>query len=105
MAVEMGGGGGGGTLSEIYQSAKKLLLRSRDGLERLERLEYSSTSASIDSPELSFSVKKDISQILSLCADMDRLWRSVSAKSQRDLWKRFSLLSLSFSLPTIVLSI
>lgn len=88
MAVEMGGGGGGGTLSEIYQSAKKLLLRSRDGLERLERLEYSSTSASIDSPELSFSVKKDISQILSLCADMDRLWRSVSAKSQRDLWKR-----------------
>ena len=90
----MGSGGGGGTLSEIYQSAKKLLLRSRDGLESFE---YSSTSASaaIDYPELSFSVKKDISQILSLCADMDRLWRSIASKSQRDLWKRFSLLSLS----------
>ncbi|XP_024031425.1 membrin-11 [Morus notabilis] len=87
MAVEMGGGGGG-TLSEKYQSSKKLLLRSRDGLERLERLEYSSTSASIDSPDLSFSVKKDISQIHSICAEMERLWRSVPAKSQRDLWKR-----------------
>ncbi|XP_062113569.1 membrin-11-like isoform X2 [Humulus lupulus] len=85
MAVELGGGV---TLSEMYQSAKKLLIRTRDGLERLERLEYSSTSTAIDSPELSFSVKKDIAQIQSLCVDMDRLWRSVAAKSQRDLWKR-----------------
>lgn len=77
---------GGGTLSEIYQSAKKLLLRTRDGLERLERLEYSS---GIDSPDLSMSIRNDLSQIQSLCADMDRLWRSVAAKSQRDLWKRY----------------
>lgn len=83
--------GGGGTLSEVHQSAKKLLLRCRDGLERLERLEHStSTSAAVagvDS-ELSFSVKRDINQIQSLCVEMDRLWRSVAAKPQRDLWKR-----------------
>ncbi|XP_007202535.2 membrin-11 [Prunus persica] len=76
---------GGGTLSEIYQSAKKLLLRTRDGLEKLERLE---NAGGIDSPDLSTSVKRDISQIQSLCSEMDRLWRSVGAKSQRDLWKR-----------------
>ncbi|XP_057971238.1 membrin-11 [Malania oleifera] len=82
-----GGGGGGGTLSEVYQSAKKLLLRTRDGLERLERLEFS-TSNGVDSPELAFAIKRDISQIQSLCVEMGRLWRSVAAKSQRDLWKR-----------------
>jgi len=80
--------GGGGTLSEIYQSAKKLLLRSRDGLERLERLEYSATADTGADTELSFAVKKDITQIQSLCVEMDSLWRSVAAKSQRDLWKR-----------------
>uniref|UniRef100_A0A6N2NI50 Membrin n=2 Tax=Salix TaxID=40685 RepID=A0A6N2NI50_SALVM len=80
--------GGGGTLSEIYQSAKKLLMRAQDGIERLERLENSTSSGGLDSPELSFAVKKDISQVLSLCADMDRLWRSVQAKPQRDLWRR-----------------
>ncbi|XP_059668585.1 membrin-11-like [Cornus florida] len=82
MAVE-----GGGTLSELYQNSKKLLLRTRDGLERLERLELSSSN-SLDSPELSVAVKRDIAQIQSLCVDMDRLWRSVAAKSQRDLWRR-----------------
>ncbi|KAK7304962.1 hypothetical protein VNO77_42858 [Canavalia gladiata] len=80
--------GGGGTLSEIHQTAKKLLIRSRDGLERLE---YSASAtaavAGVDS-ELSFAVKKDITQIQSLCVEMDRLWRSVAAKPQRDLWKR-----------------
>lgn len=80
--------GGGGTLSEIYQSEKKLLMRAQDGIERLERLENSTSSGGLDSPELSFVVKKDISQVLSLCADMDRLWRSVQAKPQRDLWRR-----------------
>ncbi|KAG4924127.1 hypothetical protein JHK87_049667 [Glycine soja] len=83
--------GGGGTLSEIHQSAKKLLLRSRDGLERLERLEYSAPAAAAVSgadSELSFAVKKDITQIHSLCVEMDRLWRSIAAKPQRDLWKR-----------------
>lgn len=82
MAVE------GGTLSEIYQSAKKGLLRARDGVEKLERLESSTSSGGYDSPELSYAVKKDIAQIQSLCVEMDRLWRSVAAKSQRDLWKR-----------------
>lgn len=84
MAVEMGGG----TLSEIHQSAKKLLMRTRGGLERLENLEYMTTAA--DSPELSYSVKRDIAQIQSLCVDMDRLWRSVADRSERDLWKRYS---------------
>ncbi|KAK3198157.1 hypothetical protein Dsin_021572 [Dipteronia sinensis] len=78
----------GGTLSEIHQSARKLLLKARDGVEKLERLESSTTNGGFDSPELSFAVKKDITQIQSLCVDMDRLWRSVAAKSQRDLWKR-----------------
>lgn len=82
-----GGGGGGGTLSEIYQNSKKLLLRTRDGIERLERLEYS-TSTGMSSPELSSSIQRDITQIQSLCVEMDRLWRSVSSKSHRDLWKR-----------------
>lgn len=82
MAVE------GGNLSELYQSSKRLLLKSRDGLERLERLEFSSSTATVDSPELSYAVLRDIAQIQYLCVDMDRLWRSVSAKSQRDLWKR-----------------
>ncbi|KAG5001868.1 hypothetical protein AAZX31_08G294300 [Glycine max] len=83
--------GGGGTLSEIHQSAKKLLLRSRDGLERLERLEYSAAAGAAFSgadSELSFAVKKDITQIQTLCVEMDRLWRSIAAKPQRDLWKR-----------------
>ncbi|XP_050235487.1 membrin-11 [Mercurialis annua] len=78
---------GGATLSEKYQNSKKVLLRARDGIERLERLE-SSTSSGLDSPELSFNVKKDINQIQSLCNEMDRLWRSISSKPQRDLWKR-----------------
>lgn len=85
MAVEIGGGGG--TLGEIHHNARKLLLKTRDGLERLERLEYS-TSTAVDSPELSFSIKRDIAQIQSLCVEMDRLWRSVAARSQRDIWKR-----------------
>lgn len=42
----------------------------------------------LDSPELAFKVKQDIGQIQSLCSEMDRLWRSVPSKGQRDLWKR-----------------
>ncbi|XP_010908620.1 membrin-11 [Elaeis guineensis] len=90
-----GGGGGGGTISDVYQSARRLLLRTRDALDRLERLDSSfpSSSSAIaagvsDSPELALSIKRDITQIHTLCADMDRLWRSIAAKSQRDLWKR-----------------
>nr|ACJ84121.1 unknown [Medicago truncatula]AFK45862.1 unknown [Medicago truncatula] len=77
--------GGGGTFSEIHQTARKLLLRTRDGLERLERLEYSNSSSSSD---LSFAVSKDITQIQSLCVEMSQLSRSIGAKSQRDLWNR-----------------
>ncbi|XP_050204509.1 membrin-11-like [Mercurialis annua] len=80
--------GGGGTLSELYQTSKKTLLIARDGIERLERLENSTSSGGLDSPELSFTVKKDINQIQSLCAEMYRLWHSISSKPQRDLWKR-----------------
>ncbi|KAI5675272.1 hypothetical protein M9H77_06222 [Catharanthus roseus] len=86
---------GSGTLSEIYQNSKRLLLKTRDGLERLERLEYmssslpSSSSSSLgSSPDLFEAVKSDITQIHSLCSNMDHLWRSIPAKSQRDLWKR-----------------
>ncbi|KAI3870089.1 hypothetical protein MKX03_015365 [Papaver bracteatum] len=41
---------GGGTLSEIHQNSKRLLMGVRGGLERLEQLEFSSSSG-IDSPE------------------------------------------------------
>ncbi|RRT48224.1 hypothetical protein GW17_00000222 [Ensete ventricosum] len=97
--MEAGGiGGGGATLSEIYQSTRRLLLRARDGLERLERLESSSSSYAsssspsvADSAELSLAVKRDITQIRSLCAEMDRLWRSIPVRGQRDLWKRYPI--------------
>ncbi|KAI0501273.1 hypothetical protein KFK09_016217 [Dendrobium nobile] len=97
---------GGGTLSELYQNARRLLLRTRDALEKLERLDSSSFSSSsssyssslpssvspagvgLDPADLSFSIKRDVTQIQSLCAEMDRLSRSIGAKGQRDLWKR-----------------
>ncbi|KAJ3685899.1 hypothetical protein LUZ61_015063 [Rhynchospora tenuis] len=82
------GGGGGGTLSEIYQSARRLLLRARDGLTRLEHIVSSASSSSSSVSDLALAVKRDITQIQSLCAEMDRLWRSIPAKPQRDLWKR-----------------
>ncbi|KAG6469719.1 membrin-11-like [Zingiber officinale] len=94
--------GGGATLSEIYQSAQRLLLRATGGLERLERerldssssatsFSYASSSSmpSIEDPEdLASAIKRDITQIRSLCAEMDRLWRSIPARGQRDLWRR-----------------
>jgi Golgi SNAP receptor complex protein 2 len=82
-----GGGGGSGTLSEIYQNAKKVQLRTTAAVERLERLEYS--SGGMESPELSFSIKRDISHIQSLCVEMGCLCRSLPSKSHRDLWKRY----------------
>ncbi|XP_073274527.1 membrin-11-like [Primulina huaijiensis] len=83
--------GGGGTLSELYSISKRLLLRTRDALERLERLEYSSSANAVipGAPDdQSTAVRRDINQIRFLCSDMDRQWRSIAAKSQRDLWKR-----------------
>ncbi|XP_010509417.1 PREDICTED: membrin-11-like [Camelina sativa] len=76
--------GGGGSLSEVYSSAKRILLKARDGIERLERFE----SSSMDSPDLASSVKRDITEVRSLCSNMDALWRSIHVKSQRDLWRR-----------------
>ncbi|XP_068651014.1 membrin-11-like [Aristolochia californica] len=82
--------GGGTTLSEMYQSSMRILIRVRDGVERLERLDSSSTDTSkaVDSTELAFYITRDVAQIQSLCVEMDRLWRSVGVKGQRDLWRR-----------------
>ena len=97
-AATTGGGGGGNTLSEIYQNAKKIQLRTRDALERLERLEYS-TGGSMESqsPDLSSSIKRDLNHIQSLCVEMDRLCRSLPSKSHRDLWKRYNSVINSFA--------
>ncbi|XP_068638338.1 membrin-11-like isoform X1 [Aristolochia californica] len=78
---------GGGTLSEIYQSSTRILLSVRDGVERLERLDSTSSKA-VESPELAFSIRREIAQIQSLCVEMDRLWRFLGTKGQRDLWRR-----------------
>lgn len=90
--------GGGGSLSELYSSSKRLSLKIRDALERLERLEFTSTSSSSlsssnavvagSSDDQATLIRRDINQIQSLCTDMDRLWRSIASKPQRDLWKR-----------------
>ncbi|XLT13956.1 hypothetical protein HN51_059646 [Arachis hypogaea] len=53
--------GGGATLLDVYQSAKKLLLNTRNCMERLKHLDYSASS------DLSLSLSNDISQIQSLC--------------------------------------
>ncbi|KAI3447349.1 hypothetical protein Pfo_004014 [Paulownia fortunei] len=94
MAME----GAGGSLSELYSSSKRLSLKVRDAVERLERLEFTSTSSSSlssskaviggSSDEQATQIRRDINQIQSHCADMDRLWRSIASKPQRDLWKR-----------------
>ncbi|WVZ59981.1 hypothetical protein U9M48_010059 [Paspalum notatum var. saurae] len=92
-------GGGGATLSEMYQSARRLLLSARDGVARVERLASVPTSSSYSSapliggvaagdPAVAEEVRKEVAQIQGLCAQMDRLWRSIPAKGQRDLWKR-----------------
>ncbi|XP_071710186.1 membrin-11-like [Rutidosis leptorrhynchoides] len=76
---------GGVTLSELYQTSRRLLLKTRDALERLE---FSSSTGAGDSPELAVSVRIDISLIQTQCSDMNSLWRSITSKPQRDLWKR-----------------
>lgn len=77
--------GGGGSLSEVHSNVKRILLRARDGIERLERFE---SAAPMDSSDLVSSVKRDITEVQSLCSSMDGLWRSISVKSHRDLWRR-----------------
>ncbi|KAL3625130.1 hypothetical protein CASFOL_030584 [Castilleja foliolosa] len=90
--------GTGGSLSELYSSSKRLSMKVRDALERLERFGSTSTSSpslSSSSAALSGSsddqptlIRRDINQIQSLCAAMDHMWRSIASKPQRDLWKR-----------------
>lgn len=91
----------GGTLSEMYKATQKLLIRTKDGLTRLEVLEFSSSSSSSSSmpsssynggdknyDEVSVLVSTDMAQIQSICSEMDRLWRSIGSQGQRGLWKR-----------------
>ncbi|XP_062221848.1 membrin-11-like isoform X1 [Phragmites australis] len=102
-AMEFSGGGGGATVSEMYQSVRRLLLLARDGVARVERLASAPTSSSYSSlaplvggcaagdPAAAEEVRREVAQIQALCAQMVRLWRSIPAKGQRDLWKRFRI--------------
>ncbi|MQL93896.1 hypothetical protein Taro_026543 [Colocasia esculenta] len=95
-----GGEGGGAVLSELYKNAQKLLIRTKDGLARLESLDFSFASSSASSSassavaisgdpvEASTALRRDIGQIQSLCSEMDRLWRAIPSPGQRGLWKR-----------------
>ncbi|CAN6448631.1 unnamed protein product [Victoria cruziana] len=74
---------GGGTISEVYQASRRRLLRARGDVERVER-----TGGDVASSEFVSSLRRELAEIGSMCGQMDRLWRSVSAKPQRDLWKR-----------------
>ncbi|CAA0822574.1 Membrin-11 [Striga hermonthica] len=83
----------GGGLSELYSSSKRLSIAVRDALERLERLDFTSSTSSTavvtgSSDDPVTSIRRELNQIQSLCADMDRRWRSIASKPQRDLWKR-----------------
>ncbi|XP_078443881.1 membrin 12 [Wolffia australiana] len=98
--MAMGGGeGGGALLSELYKSAQKLLIRTKDGLSKLESIEFStgassssssssSSSMAVEPLDLSTALRRDLGQIQSFCSEMDRLWRSIPSPSQRGLWKR-----------------
>ncbi|EFJ10625.1 hypothetical protein SELMODRAFT_79688 [Selaginella moellendorffii] len=85
----------GGTLSDVYQQARVSLFKVRDGLERLERLECSTSSSSssprdgtLSGSEITQSVKRDLGQLQKYSEELDQLWRLQLQKSQRDLWKR-----------------
>lgn len=81
--------GGVGTLSELYWSSRRVLLKTRDGLEKLEHFEYTSSSSELSSgaavndpsEKAVEDLRKDISQIQLLCSEMERLWHSIPAKS------------------------
>lgn len=90
-------GSGGQTLSELYNSSKRLSMKTRDSLEKLERLGYAASSSAMSSSNNAVSgysddqaaaIRKEIMQIQSFCSEMDGLWRSIPSKPQRDLWKR-----------------
>jgi hypothetical protein len=94
-AAAMEFSGGGASLSEMYQSARRLLLSARDGVACVERLASAPTSSAplvgggaAGVRAVAEEVRREVAQIQTLCAQMDRLWRSIPAKGQRDLWKR-----------------
>ncbi|KAI4996999.1 hypothetical protein ZWY2020_052341 [Hordeum vulgare] len=81
----------------MYQSARRLLLSACDGMACVERLasapasSYYSASAppvGVPDPTGAEAVRREVAQIQGLCTQMDRLWRSIPAKGERDLWKR-----------------
>ncbi|KAE8815911.1 hypothetical protein D1007_06751 [Hordeum vulgare] len=103
------GGGGGATLSEMYQSVRRLLLSARDGMARVERLasapassSYSASAPPVGAPDTTDAeaVRREVAQIQGLCAQMDRLWCSIPAKGERDLWKRWVTAVFFFLLAT-----
>ncbi|KAG6553469.1 hypothetical protein Mapa_004381 [Marchantia paleacea] len=81
----MGSGAAPVTLSDVYQQARHALLRVRDGLERLERLENTGGASGSD---LAQGVQRDLAQLQQSSVEMERLWRQQMPKAQRDLWKR-----------------
>ncbi|KAE8792985.1 hypothetical protein D1007_32495 [Hordeum vulgare] len=93
----------------MYQSARRLLLSARDGMARVERLasapasSYYSASAppvGVPDPTGAEAVRREVAQIQGLCTQMDRLWRSIPAKGERDLWKRWVTVVFFFLLAT-----
>ncbi|KAI4998788.1 hypothetical protein ZWY2020_054130 [Hordeum vulgare] len=77
----------------MYQSARRLLLSACDGMACVERLasapasSYYSASAppvGVPDPTGAEAVRREVAQIQGLQAQMDRLWRSIPAKGQRD---------------------
>ncbi|PWA91161.1 membrin 12 [Artemisia annua] len=82
MTTQQGVGvGKGATLSELYQTSRHILLKTKQDLSLLE-------SSNDSSPDLSTSIRTNLSHVQTLCKDMDSLYRSVASKPQRDLWKR-----------------
>lgn len=73
------------TLSDLYQHSRHSLLRVRDGLERLERLENTGGTAGAD---LAQGVQQDLAQVQNGILEMERLWHQQIPTSQRGLWKR-----------------
>ncbi|GJV40962.1 membrin-12 [Tanacetum coccineum] len=71
----------GATLSELYQTSRHILIKTKQDLHLLE-------STVNDSPDLATSIRTNLSHVQTLCKDMDSLYRSVGSKPQRDLWKR-----------------